>query len=416
MINVDSSKRFEISLPQKSFFADRLSYALDFARRTIQHLIVEGHSAPKDASWYVQSEKIIAEAAFLLVFAKAGDSNIEVKKATDALIKLLEPLSRSKSTLINICLKPALALDFAHAHICLSYLGFPNKQFDDVIEKVLSEKKMIERRPYRMLEQEWLLEIWPHSNNNKKIDFWTKLSILNHSINLFSESSDSAYSLTHAVLYSFFNNAKIKHVDLKKITNELEGLLVIYMDKQDYDVAGELLLAWSLTQEPFSHLAIFALKCLIKIEKEVGFLPAPNLDTSMIEGREQTERRTYIFSINYHTAFVMGLLSGSMLKNFDKISILPNQAVDSPQLKELLRAELLIGKNAHWIEYYNALDNKQKDDLLPWVYQTILARKINQHKYGSVKKIIDLTEGSCLENLFITKQAKELLNRLSLIQ
>lgn len=416
MKNVDSHNYLKVSLPEKQFLANRLSYSLDFAIRTIQHLIVDGHAATEDSPWFVRSEKIIAEASFLMVFAKAGKMYVEVEQTIDILFGLLEPLARSKSTMTNICLKPALALDYAHGHICLNYLGYSNEFFDNVVDKALKDDKRIERTPYRVLEQEWLLKIWKNKNNNKEFKFWSKLCCMNFSLDLFSESTDGVYSLTHAIMYSFFDESLTVDVDLDKLINAIEGLLIIYMDKQDYDIAGELLMAWTLTKKPLNHIALFALKCLTEIEKRVGFLPAPNLDLTMIEGKDIKERRTYIYSINYHTVFVMGLLSGSLLKNYDTIQIQPNQQIKSSELNIFLKNELQKEKQAHWMEYFKILDNEQKNVLLPWVFQAILVRKIKQHKYGLVKKMIDLAiDNIYLKELLMIKQAKELLIRLKQI-
>lgn len=414
---MDLARDFLKTLPPKQLIADRLVYSLEFAIKTIQHLIIDGHSAPENAEWFVRPEKIIAEAAFLMVFAKAGDSFPEVKEGMDKLYKLLEPLARSKTVLTNICLKPALALDYAHAHICLSYLGYSNSIFDKVLLDILKEEKKTERTPYRMLEQEWLLLLWKGSNNFEKNPFWEKYSSMNFELDIFSESSDGVYSLTHAIMYSFFAKDSSPVIDINKIIMEIESLLIIYMDKQDYDIVGELLLAWALTQKPYSPIALFALDCIIRIEKRVDFLPAPNLDMAMIEGKELNERRTYIYSINYHTAFVMGLLLGGLIKSYESYNphFDPDKSCKNHDLKRILHSEIVKEKQAHWMEFFGLLDNENKEKLFPWVFQAFLFRKIRQHEYGLVKKLIDRSEDCGLSKTMMVKQAKELLNRLAMI-
>jgi hypothetical protein len=402
-------------IPDTAFLAERISYALDFAKRTIQHLIVDGHSAPEDASWYVRPEKIIAEAGLLMVYAKAGESHATVKEALHALYKVLEPLARSKAVLGNICLKPALALDYGCAHICLNYLGYPNALFDEALEQALESGKKTERTPYRMLEQAWLMKLWKQSDIQKEVELWSRLGCLNQAPDLFSESTDEVYATTHAAMYLFFDQPASVPIAVDALISSLESRLVIYMDKQDYDIAGELLQAWALTGRPFSKQALFSLKCLVEIEKKVGFLPAPNLDLDMIEGREQKEKRTYIYSVNYHTAFVMGLLCGSLLKHDESLRQEADGVPDDPELNALLKEELQTGKHAHWMEYYKALDDQQKEELLPWMYQVVLTRKIRDYEYEAVKKILDRAKGTGLEAMIITMQAQELLNRIGLV-
>jgi len=403
-----------VGLPEEKLLADRLTYALDFAKRTIEHLIIEGHCAPEEAPWYVRSEKIIAETAFLLVFAKAGLAYKQVKQAITELVRVLEPLARSEAMLLNICLKPALALDYAQAHICLNYLGYPEKTFDEALSDALKSNAAggIERTPYRMLEQEWLRSIWNTHRREEHLKFWIPLSCLNHPVDMFSESSDGVYALTHAIMYASFGRQKIQGVDANKLLQMAEALLIRYMDEQDYDVAGELLMAWPLLGKPMSHAASFALHCLLKIESRVGFLPAPGLDRSMIEGKEQHERRTYIYSINYHTVLVMGLLCSSVLEHTKTSMTLVNKTDYSKELQNELAKELYNGKEVHWIEYYAELNSKRKQALIPWVYQALLARNVKERKYGQVKKLLELITTSNLENLVINKQAKELLQRL----
>ena len=407
---------FKGHLPDKTFLAERISYALDFAKRSILHLIAEGHSAPEDAPWYVRPEKIIAEAGLLMVYAKAGESHPAVKEALKALYEVLEPLARSKSVLGNICLKPALALDYGCGHICLTYLGYPNALFDEAIEQALKAGKKTERTPYRMLEQAWLMKLWKQADTKADVALWSGLGCLNQSPDLFSESTDDVYATTHAAMYVFFDGQASAHLDTDALIGYLESWLVIYMDQQDYDIAGELLQAWALTGKPLTAIALFALKCLTEIEQRVGFLPAPNLDLGMIEGREQNERRTYIYSVNYHTAFVMGLLCGSLLKQHEHLRPATDDKPFHPELQAMLKEELQTGKPAHWMEYYKTLEAPQKEALLPWLYQVVLVRKIKEYQYEAVSKLLDGIKGTGLESLMITKQAQELLGRIGLVE
>lgn len=403
-------------VPDQAFLAGRIAYALDFAKRTVSHLITEGHSAPEEADWYVRPEKVIAEAALLMVYAKAGEADARVKEGLEALYDVLEPLARSKAVLGNICLKPALALDYGCAHLCLSYLGYPNALFDEAIDRALKDNKQTERTPYRMLEQAWLMKLWKGSYNHQAMELWSGLGCLNQAPDLYSESSDDVYATTHAVMYVFFDGQAAADVDTDDLMGYLESWLVIYMDKQDYDIAGELLQAWAMTGKPFTAIALFALKCLTEIEQRVGFLPAPNLDLGMIEGREPTERRTYIYSVNYHTAFVMGLLCGSLLKRHEALAHETTDTLYDPEWNALLKAELQTAQHAHWMDYYKTLEAPQKEALLPWLYQVVLTRKIRGYDYEAARKLLDRAKGTALEKLVLSAQAQELLNRIGLVE
>ena len=403
-------------MPDQAFLAGRMAYALDFARRTVVHLITEGHAAGEDDPWYVRPEKIIAEAALLMVYAKAGKPDAAVKEALAALYDVLEPLARSKAVLGNICLKPAMALDYGCAHLCLSYLGYPNALFDEAMEQALRANKHTERTPYRMLEQAWLKTLWKGAGTQQELALWSSLGCLNQAPDLFSESSDDVYATTHAAMYLFFDGQAAAPVDTDSLIAYLESWLVIYMDKQDYDIAGEVLQAWAMTGRPFSTIALFSLTCLVEIEKRVGFLPAPNLDLSLIEGREQQERRTYIYSVNYHTAFVMGLLCASLFRRGEWHACETDAACYDAEWNALLKAELQTGTPAHWMDYYKTLEAPQKEALMPWLYQVVLTRKIRGYDYDAAKKLIDRAKGTAMENLVISQQAVELLSRIGLVE
>lgn len=132
-----STDYLKLAFPTEELLLKRLIHSLNFARDTLRHLIVDGHPESEDAPWFVRNEKIIGECAFLLVFSKANSRYPEVEEAFSALIEVLEPLARSESVLLNICLKPGLALDYAQAHVCLNYAGVSNAKFDKVLRAAL---------------------------------------------------------------------------------------------------------------------------------------------------------------------------------------------------------------------------------------------------------------------------------------
>lgn len=400
--------------PTEQLFVDRLAYALTFARNAIQHLIVEGHTAPEDAPWFVRAEKIIAETAFLIAFCRNSKVHDKINDSLSSLVEVLEPLARSKAMQLNTCLKPSLALDYAHAHICMHYAGYRDEKFDTILSASLQSSAFegIERTPYRMMEREWLMSIWNKEYANN-IRFWIPLSCLKHPVDLFSESTDGAYAITHAVMYGAFGNNTIADINLDILFDTIESLLVRYMDEQNYDIAGELLIAWPILKRKMSPIAAFALDCLFKIEARVGFLPSPGLDRTMIDDKEQKARRTYIYSINYHTALVMGLLCSSLLENAET-EINTNNYPYPDKINEIIYKELHAGKEAHWREFFLELDAQQKEELTPWLYQVCLTRWIKEKKYGKVKELLELSSDE-FNGLTIRRQADELIERLRLI-
>lgn len=403
------------NIPGKQLLINRLVHAISFAKNTVQHLLIEGHSAPEDAPWYVRPEKIIAETAFLIAFTKTNRSYGEVSDAITELTEVLIPLARSKTMLLNISLKPELALDYAHAHICLHYAGYPDEKFDKAVAASLRSMACngIERTPYRMMEREWLMSIWD-STYDDNLKFWIPLSCLKHPVNLFSESSDGVYAITHAIMYASFGRGEIPGLEVDTLFQTVETLLIRYMDEQNYDIAGELLMAWPLLRKEMNPIIAFAIDCLFKIETKVGFLPSPGLDTSRLDPNDQNSRRTYIYSINYHTVLVMGLLCSCLLTNACGKEIIIEKTAYSEELKNILTKELRSKEHLHWVELFMSIDKQCQEQLLPWLYQICLIRWIKEKKYGNVKKLLELT-GNEFDKLVINQQTYELLQRLAVI-
>ena len=89
---------------------------------------------------------------------------------------------------------------------------------------------------------------------------------------------------------------------------DVGSLLAGYMDAEDYDLAGELLLAWPLMGAPWSPSAAFAFRVLASIEDQVGVLPCGNVNLAHLAQLEGEERARYALGTAYHTAYVMGFL------------------------------------------------------------------------------------------------------------
>lgn len=393
----------------------RVAYSLEFAKNTIQHLIIDGHYPSENDPWYAKPEKIIAETSFLLVFAKAVSDNKAIYQKYNALANIISPLARSKSFLINICLKPTLALDYATAHICLDYAGFPDPNFDRILADSLNSiaHKGIERLPYRELEQAWLYSIWKKIEIPKNFKKWIRLSVLYKTVDIFSESTDGVYALTHAIIYAAFDKIDIPKSQIEKVINLVESLLIRYIDEQNYDIAGELLMAWPLFGRKYSPVAEFGLHCLLYIESRVGFMPAPGLDLSKINVENINQRRSYIYSHNYHTVCVLGLLGSTLLKEISTISENCIKMTSSRELFAELEEEILSDQSVHWVEVYKQLDEQKKQTLFPWLYHVILFRSIKRKNYKKASQIIQQTKNIGRSNNILFVQTNQLLMRLS---
>ena len=182
----------------------RLCHALDIAKRTVERLAAKGYSDARDAHVSVRPEKVVSETALLLLAASKAACGDAVSTRLHHVARLLIPHARSERMYFGACLEPALAADYASAHICLERLGYPDSRFDVVLARALGSQagRGRERVPHRVLEQEWLIENWSGGAHSGKRHASTALkSVLNFPMDLLNGSRDDVYAFTHALMY-----------------------------------------------------------------------------------------------------------------------------------------------------------------------------------------------------------------------
>jgi hypothetical protein len=150
----------------------RLCRVLGISRQTVALLAAEGFKNPDNPTTNIPSDKIIGETAFLLFAASIINTYKEVRERIEDLAALLIPYARNKNILLKICLQPALALDYAQAHICLTKMGYPDLKFDRLLEKAISAHSFHgkEHPPNRVLEQAWIKKNWSYHSRNEDED------------------------------------------------------------------------------------------------------------------------------------------------------------------------------------------------------------------------------------------------------
>jgi hypothetical protein len=94
---------------------------------------------------------------------------------------------------------------------------------------------------------------------------------------------------------------------------EAEAALARALDEEDYDISGELILAWPLTGTTWDDTATFGFHVLASVEDQAGFLPAPAVRLERLSTLQGQERGQYLSATAYHTAYVMGLLCAAVL-------------------------------------------------------------------------------------------------------
>ena len=324
--------------------------------------------------------------------------------------------------MIGICLHPSLAIEYAQAHVFLSRIGYPDEHFDAMLEKSINAQSHFgrERPPHRMLEQEWVKRVWSGSCDpaRKYITDAIAYSTMTRPVDLLHGTREDLYAFTHALMYATcFNSAPWGiNKESTEILDEAEAMLARCLDEQDYDLAGELLLAWPLTGSDWSALATFAFNVLLRVEDEASFLPSPATCLDILEYLEGDQRKKYFHATAYHTVYVMGLLCSASLKA-DRI---PPQNITADETTSGISDKLLSflelnGQAPHWLSCFSKLTGAEQDSLVDLLLNVATYRNVQQKQYGAVFEVVRIAYETGIGSQELVTQAAELLDRLSLM-
>lgn len=405
---------------ERTDLVKRLCHALDLAKQAVEHLAPNGYRDPDEPRNNIRPEKLISETAVLLVAASTAAHHDEVRTRSQCLAELLIPHARSERMLLGLCLEPAVALDYAQAHVCLRRLGYPDLRFDALLLQSAGSQARAgrERVPHRVLEQEWVAEIWKDSRANscKPTPLTALHSVLSQPMDLLSGSREDIYAFTHALMYVTDFNICPRRLPRSRavILAEAEAALARCLDEQDYDLAGEVLLAWPLTGKSWSPAAAFGFRVLASVEDQAGFLPAPSTRLQRLDQLKGDDRTDYLLATAYHTAYVMGLLCGAALQpGKAPPSKIPCNAATRGGASAILQFLHADGQSAHWQDEFCQLTDQERDAIAGLLLNIALRRKIRQRAFGAVHKLLEVAYAFGLADAPASSQAAELLGRLA---
>jgi hypothetical protein len=396
----------------------RLCHALDVAGRAVEKLAANGYSDSREPHAVIRPEKVVSETAVLLLAASAAAARDEVRGRVARLARSLIPHARSQRMLLGLCLEPALALDYATAHICLERLGYPDADFDAVLRQALRSQARAgrERVPHRVLEQAWLLARWRGASGARsRAPAAERDSVLNRPMDLLGGSRDDIYAFTHALMYVTDFNIRPRRLPRPRaaILPEAEAALARCLDDQDYDLGGEVLLAWPLTGPSWSAAAAFAFRVLARVEDQAGFLPTPATRIARLKELEGGDRANYLLATSYHTVYVMGLLCAAALRpGRTPPSVIPAARGGAEPLLDMLDGD---GHSAHWREEFDRLAATERDALAGFLFAVALHRRTKQRDFAAVARLLQQGRALGLTDTPIASQAAEMLERVALL-
>ena len=401
--------------------AQRLCHALDVAEHAVGRLAENGYSDLEEPGNDIRPEKVISETAFLLLAASTVPGYRDVTVRIDRIAHLLIPHARSERMLLKVCLHPSLALDFAQAHICLGRLGYRDERFDTLLRQSRRAQARLgrERVPHRMLEQEWIANSWEDSQIDSQ---WhppaTRFrSVLNHPVDLLGGTREDAYAFTHALMYvrDFNIHPLVLPRRRSELLAEAEAMLARCLDEQDYDLGGEMLLAWPLMGKSWSAAAAFGFRVLARVEDMAGFLPASSTRLDRFKRLEDKEGSKYLLATAYHTVYVMGLLCAVSLQpgrtppiEFSANNIARGRATP---ILQILDSD---AQKSHWREELEILSEEGRDAVAGLLLDIALLRSVNRRDFRKVRELLAIGDTLGLSDTPCSGQAAEILERLAI--
>jgi len=394
----------------------RLCHALDIARKTITYFATTGFTDPESPAHGFGPEKPIAETAMLIYAASASAHRPSVESRVNELARLLIPHARTERVLVDIALHPALAFKFAVPHILLTRLGYADASFDEFLRLCISSqvRNGQDRPPSASLERKWISCLWTGQKPDAgwRVDLLN--SVLNWPIDILGGLRDDAYAFTHLFMYSTDFGFQPHRLPRRRATilGVAESLLARYIDAEDYDLAGEVLLAWPLTGAAWSPSAAFGFRVLASVEDQVGILPCGNVNHARLIRLEGHERVRYALGTAYHTAYVMGFLCAAALGP----GRVPPTSIAGPQCRNSCLSRLMRyvdDDQGHWHSEFSSLAEREKGSLTSFVLNMAIVQKCRKHDYGAVNEILTLACDYCSASSPICRQAAELLERIA---
>ena len=356
-----------------------------------------GYTDPLVKALSFGPEKVLAEAAMLAYAASGLTGRTAVSTRIERLAARLAPLVRSQRALAEMALQPARSFKYAVPHVLLNQLGHNDPRTDRYFRARCSQALALwsDLPPSAMLEREWIARLWGLDAGavgaTQEQHFGRPLDIL-------SESREDAYAFTHQLFYltDFGRKPQVRLArPLDDLLADVEALLLRYLDAEDYDLAGELLMSWAELRADWSPTAAFAFRVLARVEDEVGVLPCGNADVTRMASLNEAEGTRYARATGYHTAFVMGFLCAAILRS----EALPTVDIGGPESPrgtwQTLR-DLIDDTQGHWLQDFERSTDVEKRALAGALANLAILQRIRLGDYAGVHRLLTLADDASL--------------------
>jgi hypothetical protein len=368
----------------------RVISALDFAAAAVSDFGVTGYADAVRPVLGFGPEKVVAEAAMLAYVAQGASASTVLRDRVDALARQLEPLVRSPRALVDMAMNPDRVFRRAVPHVLLTALGRSDDAFDDFAAdqcaRVLSHA--VDQPATVLAERRWITSVWGRPLPAGHVA--ESGTVLTHPFDLLVGSREDPYGLTHLLFYvtDFGRAAAEVGRPRDAILTDVEALVIRYLDQGDYDLVGELLMAWPQLRAEWSPVAAFAFRVLAQVEDEVGVLPCGNVDPERLATLMGAERTRYARAASYHTALVMGFLCAMELRGD---AALPT-VLAGPEYPDDAWRTFRAGVADHggdWLTVFDRCGETEKRALTPMLCSLVITQAVSNQNFVAMHEALD---------------------------
>ena len=243
--------------------ARRLDRALDVAEATIHRLTTGAGRADTIEA----PDRVVVDTAILLREAVSVRKFLapDIPVRARELARQLSTHARHAHVALGLVANPALAHDYAAAHVILSAFGITDDDFDRVLTIALEQPvgATRERSPHHDLERAWIASLSGIPTISSDA---VQRSALHTGVDLVFGERDELRALARGVMYATdFGRRAPRTIRSEYVAAMVESALAAALDDNDFVLACELLLAWPLLHVAWTPTAIVAFMLLSRI-------------------------------------------------------------------------------------------------------------------------------------------------------
>ncbi len=394
---------------------DRTVAALALAADVLDEFGTTGYVDAQRPALSFGPDKVIAESAMLAYTASGASDGYRLTSAVADVVERLVPLCRSAQALADAALNPQRAFKYAIPHRLVTALGRPDDRFDRFIlaQCRTARSHAGELPPVAELERAWVMGGWTRATGRGADPLDVRGTALAKPVNLLTVDREEAYALTHELFYvSDFARTPARRLPRPRraVLADASALLARFVRLEDYDLSGELLMAWPELGAPWDPVATFCFRVLAEVADAVGMLPCGNVDPARAASLAPEEAGRYLRATGYHTAFVMGFCCAAALRAgpppLVAAAAVPDADVVWPELYDLIDHG-----RGHWQPVFETLAEPDKRALTPLLADMATLDGLDVRDYRRTALVLDVAARGGFEGP-LQRQARTMLGVL----